>query len=744
MSHSTPSSSAKPLIVRVAVLSPLRRTFDYLVTDEFAAAPPQRGCRVRVPFGKREVIGLVIEQTHKSDFAIEKLKPVLAVIDAEPLLPESLFKLFIWAANYYHHPIGDALFTALPVRLRLGQSLPVPKVAKWWKVTEVGKQRGHEMLRGGRLHKQRALLDELLKKDLTQQGNILKFYTRATLQRIEEKGIAELVYIGPKKVDLDNLLLEQPWKLNPSQQEAMDAIDCHGFNTWLIDGVTGSGKTEIYLQCIEKVIRYGRQAIVMIPEISLTPQTQKRFRDRFNVEVAMMHSGLTDQDRLDSWNQTATGEAPILLGTRSAVFTPMKTPGIIIIDEEHDQSYKQQDGFRYSARDLAVIRAKQEKIPIILGSATPSLESLYNCEKKRYQHLILNTRAGDAKPPTWSMVDLRSEQVESGVAASTLNAIREAIHNKQQVLVFLNRRGFAPAMLCHYCGFCAECPNCDARLTVHRRHSCLLCHHCNYKRGLLHWCPSCRGDRMVAAGDGTERSEAWLQECFSDTPVLRIDRDTTRKKNAMQAMYDTVDSGAPCILVGTQMLAKGHHFANITLVAVLDADSGLMSPDFRSHERLGQLLTQVAGRSGRGTMAGKVILQTHQPDHPLLEVLTQQSYGNYSKLLRKQRKQSELPPYKQLVLLRADAAHAQNAEAFLQSARHCAEAISPSGETVNYLGPLPALMERRNSRHRYVLQISGGRRSDLNVLLSQLVFELEKLPMARHVRWGVDVDPQEL
>ncbi len=744
MSHTKPSSSAKPLIVRVAVLSPLRRTFDYLVTDEFAAAPPQRGCRVSVPFGKREVIGLVIEQTHKSDFAIEKLKPVLGIIDSEPLLPESLFKLFNWAANYYHHPIGDALFNALPIMLRMGRSLPLPRVTKLWRVTELGIEQGQEILGAARMHKQRALLDELLEMPLTPQGQILKFYTRATLKRIEEKGIAELDCIGPQAVDLDNLLLEQPLKLNPSQQEAMDLIDCHGFNTWLIDGVTGSGKTEIYLQCIEKIIRYGRQALVLIPEISLTPQTEKRFRDRFNVQVAMLHSGLTDQERLESWAQAATGDAAIILGTRSAVFTPLKNPGMIIIDEEHDQSYKQQDGFRYSARDLAVIRAKQENIPIILGSATPSLESLHNCDKKRYQHLILNTRAGEAKPPTWSMVDLKTEQVESGVAASTLNAIREAIHNKQQVLVFLNRRGFAPAILCHYCGFCAECPNCDARLTVHRRHQRLLCHHCNYKRGLLHWCPSCRGDRMVAAGDGTERSEAWLQECFPDTPVLRVDRDTTRKKNAMQAMYDKVDSGAPCILVGTQMLAKGHHFANITLVAVLDADSGLFSPDFRSHERLGQLLTQVAGRSGRGKMAGRVILQSHQPDHPLLEVLTQQSYSDYSKLLRKQRKQAELPPFKQLVLIRADAAHAQNAEAFLQSARDCAEAIFPSGEKVNYLGPLPALMERRNSRHRYVLQVSGGRRSDLNFLLSQLVFDLEKLPMARHVRWGVDVDPQEL
>ena len=250
MSHSKPSSSAKPLIVRVAVLSPLRRTFDYLVTDEFAAAPPQRGCRVSVPFGKREVIGLVIEQTHKSDFALEKLKPVLAIIDAEPLLPESLFKLFIWAANYYHHPIGDALFNALPAMLRMGRSLPLPRVTKLWKVTEVGIERGHQMLQGGRMHKQRALLDELLKMPLTPQGQVLKFYTRATLKRVEEKGIAELVCIGPQAVDLDNLLLEQPLKLNPSQQDAMDLIDCHGFNTWLIDGVTRSGKTEIYLQCI--------------------------------------------------------------------------------------------------------------------------------------------------------------------------------------------------------------------------------------------------------------------------------------------------------------------------------------------------------------------------------------------------------------------------------------------------------------------------------------------------------------
>ena len=737
-------AAAAPLIVRVAVLSPLRRTFDYIVPEELADSPPQRGCRVSVYFGKRKIIGLVIEQAASSDFALAKLKPIEAVIDIQPLLPEPLFKLFIWAANYYHHPIGDVLFRTLPALLRVGRSLPLPKQKKLWRATPLAIEHGHEMLKKASLYKQRALLDELLKKPLTRQSQILKFYTRGTLQRVQEKGIAELVLIGPEKVDLDNLLREQPLTLNPSQQQAMDAIDCHGFNTWLLDGVTGSGKTEIYLQCIEKIIRYGRQALVLIPEISLTPQTEKRFRDRFNSPVAMLHSGLTDQDRLEAWAQAASGDAPIVLGTRSAVFTPMKNPGIIILDEEHDQSYKQQEGFRYSARDLAVIRAKQENIPIILGSATPSLESLNNCENGRYQHLVLANRAGDAKPPNWTMVDLRSEQVESGVANTTLTAIREAIDNQQQVLVFLNRRGFAPSLLCHYCGFAAECPNCDSRLTVHRRRQGLLCHYCNYKRGLLHWCPSCRGDRMVAAGDGTERSEAWLKECFPDTRIIRVDRDTTRKKNALQEMFDTVDSGAPCILVGTQMLAKGHHFANITLVAVLDADSGLFSADFRAHERLGQLLIQVAGRSGRGDVAGKVILQTHQPDHPLLEILIHQGFNQYAKVLREQRQQSQLPPFSQLTLIRADAAHANNAENFLRLARQCAEAIMPASTQINYLGPLPALMERRNARYRYLLQITGERRSDLNYLLSKLVLELEKLPESRRVRWGVDVDPQEL
>ena len=548
----------------------------------------------------------MIECTDSSDFAIEKLKPISAVIDQQALLlPESLFKLFIWAANYYQHPIGDALFSTLPVLLRSGKALPEqPQIANW-RATTLGKGLGPDSLK--RSPKQRSLMTALLEQPLISQEQLLTIYTRATLKQLNDKELIELVLQKTKPTALDDLLRNAPLKLHQSQQKAMDAIECHGFNSYLLDGVTGSGKTEIYLQCIEKILRYGRQALILIPEISLTPQTEKRFRDRFNVPLVTLHSGLTDKARLAAWATAKSGDAQIILGTRSAIFTPLKDPGLIILDEEHDQSYKQQEGFRYSARDLAVIRAKQENIPIILGSATPSLESLNNCNSQRYQHLILDTRAGNASQPSWALVDLKTETLESGIGRSTLAAIRETINNRQQVLVFLNRRGFAPTLLCHQCGWVAECRSCDARLTVHRGRGRLICHHCNYQQRTVHQCPSCQSRELIAAGEGTERSEACLQQCFPDTPVLRVDRDSTRNKGAMQKVFDTADSGEPCILVGTQMLAKGHHFANITLVVVLDADSGLFSADFRSHERMGQLLIQVAGRSGRGRVCRKSV-----------------------------------------------------------------------------------------------------------------------------------------
>jgi len=734
-----------PVIVHVAVPSPLRRLFDYLVPAEMVKNAPasalQPGCRVRVTFGRREVTGLIIKCDDTSTLEFEKLKSISQLIDVEPLLPAPLFRLFIWASRYYQHPIGDALFSTLPTLLRKG-ALPPQQGQKCWHLSTLGKGLGLESLK--QAPRQRAVVDKLLSEGVVSDEQLIALFSRAILKQLEGKLLIEPMVQSIPEIALDKLLRQNNLKLYPSQKQALEAIDHHHFNCSLLDGVTGSGKTEIYLQSIEKTLRYERQALVLIPEISLTPQTEKRFRDRFQVSIVTLHSGLTDKQRLNAWMQARSGQAKIILGTRSAIFTPLKAPGLIILDEEHDQSYKQQEGFRYSARDLAVIRAQQENIPIILGSATPSLESLNNCHAGRYQHLVLSTRAGNAVQPDWQVVDLKTERSNAGIATTTLTAIDQTLKNNHQVLVFLNRRGFAPAMLCHHCGWTAECQHCDSRLTVHRARGRLICHHCDYQQRVPQQCPSCRSRELVAAGEGTERSEAFLQEYFPDTTVLRVDRDSTRKKGAMQEVFDTADSGESCILVGTQMLAKGHHFENVTLVAVLDADSGLFSPDFRSHERMGQLLTQVAGRSGRGVARGRVIVQTHQPDHPLLAVLIDQGYGYLASQLLPQRQLSQLPPFRYMAVIRAESNRPDEAETFLRLARKIAEKLRAPTPALSYLGPLPALMEKRAGRFRYVLQVDADQRAALQTLLSAMAAELENHKDSRRLRWSIDVDPQEL
>ena len=685
--------------------------------------------------------GLIIERTDQTEFELAKLKPINTLIDSEPLLPPSLFKLFIWAARYYQHPIGDALFSTLPILLRKGE-LPPPQGQRCWQLSSLGKGLGPDSLKQAR--KQRALIDLLRTEGTVSDERIVESFSRAILRQLEQKSLIEPIVQDIPKAPLETMLKQNSLSLYPSQQQALDAIDHHSFNCSLLDGITGSGKTEVYLQSIEKALRYERQALVLIPEISLTPQTEKRFRDRFDVPIVTLHSGLSDKQRLQAWMLARAGTAKIILGTRSAIFTPLQAPGLIILDEEHDQSYKQQEGFRYSARDLAVIRAQQENIPIILGSATPSLESLNNCHAGRYQHLVLSTRAGNAVQPDWKIIDLKTERIDSGIAATTLAAIGDTLNNNHQVLVFLNRRGFAPAMLCHQCGWTAECHSCDSRLTVHRARGRLICHHCDYQQSIPQQCPSCQSHQLVAAGEGTERSEAFLQRCFPQTKVLRVDRDSTRKKGAMQEVFNTADSGQPCILIGTQMLAKGHHFENVTLVAVLDADSGLFSPDFRSHERMGQLLTQVAGRSGRGDMPGRVFVQTHQPDHPLLELLITRGYGHFAEQLMPQRQLTQLPPFRHMAVIRAESNRADEAEAFLHLARKIAQSLVPATPQLSYLGPLPAIMEKRAGRFRYLLQIESDQRATLQPLLSAVALELENHRDSRRVRWSIDVDPQEL
>mgnify|MGYP000845550822 FL=1 len=736
-----------PIILRVAVPTPLRRTFDYIFPEnllkELDGDLPLPGSRVAIEFGRRTLVALIIEVTDSSDIALEKLKPINDILDLSPILSPDLLKLFIWAANYYQYPIGEALFTALPALLRKGEITELPAV-KHWMISELGLSAETESL--DRAPRQKALLQFL--KDKTSavpESDLTGLFSATIRNQVEAKGLIEsfLAQHEPQPSS-DELLQQENLTLDPQQQVAMDAIELHGFSCNLIEGVTGSGKTEIYLQAIEKVLRYNRQALVLIPEISLTPQTEKRFTDRFNTPIVTLHSGMTDKQRLEAWIKAKTGEAKIILGTRSAIFTGFDDLGLIILDEEHDSSYKQQDGFKYSARDLAVIRAQREDIPVILGSATPSLESLNNCIEGRYQHLTLTQRANNATAPSWRVIDLKTEATSCGIAQSTLDAIQQRLDAQQQVLVFLNRRGYAPALVCHSCGWSADCPKCDSKLTFHRARGRLICHHCDYQQRKPHHCPSCNSKDIMTAGEGTEQSEEFLAKRFPNNEVIRIDRDSTRRKGAMQEFFATADSGKPCILLGTQMLAKGHHFENVTLVVILDADSGLMSADFRSHERIGQLLIQVAGRSGRGKLKGEVIVQTHQPEHPVLDQLFNQGYRPLALQLLQQRQQGMLPPCRPLAVIRAESTYPNQAMELLGLARKLCDQQRGTEPDIQCLGPLPALMEKRAGRFRFILQVTASQRAQLQRCLSAVATQLDKEKLAQKVRWSIDVDPQEL
>lgn len=535
----------------------------------------------------------------------------------------------------------------------------------------------------------------------------------------------------------------QPPDLNALQQQAINSIvQNEGFKTYLLDGVTGSGKTEVYLQVIEKKLAENKQALVLVPEIGLTPQTVTRFAQRFTAPIVVLHSNLTDRERLQAWQMATGGEAAIIIGTRSAIFTPMLKPGIIILDEEHDLSFKQQSGFRYSARDLAIIRAQLEKIPVVLGSATPSLESFYNSERQRYHRLCLPKRAGIAATPNFQVLDIRNQYLEEGLSKNLLSVMTQHLQRGNQVLLFLNRRGFSSTLLCHSCGWIAQCQRCDARLTLHQQIKKLSCHHCDGQYAIPAECKNCQSKQLLTLGVGTERLEKALQKYFVDTPIIRIDRDTTRHKGAMQEKLQKIQSGQSQILIGTQMLTKGHHFPDVTLVAIIDADYYLFSNDFRASERLGQLLIQVAGRAGRAEKKGEVLIQTHHPEHPLLQLLLQQGYAALAQTLLKERQATRLPPFSYMALLRAEAVAATAPMQWLTSLE---EEIHrwQEFENIQLLGPMPALMEKKAGRYRAQLFFQAKNRQPLHLFLKRLLNYLDNLKN-RKVRWSLDIDPLEI
>ena len=734
-------------ILRLALPSPLRRLFDYLAPQGVPHAALQPGVRLRVPFGRREVVGVLVEVAQHSEVPADKLKPALQLLDRTPPLPAPLFKLCLWTAQYYQHSLGDTLSWALPVLLRQGEPAEV-RQERYWHATEGISADDPRLARAPR---QRDALRTLAQHHHgVPHGLLSKLQlNKDSLDLLLEKGLVRVeVRRSTPLVRHGGWLAQPELPLNAEQRAAFNAVQSgmQGFGAFLLYGVTGSGKTEVYLQLIRHCLEAGKQALVLIPEINLGPQTVERFARRFNARIALLHSGVNDRERLDAWLAARDGEADIVIGTRSALFTPLKNPGLIIVDEEHDASYKQQEGLRYHARDLALVRARQEHLPIVLGSATPSLESLHNAHAGRYALLKLTQRAGGAQQPRFLRLDVKSLPLDAGISGPLQQAIRQTLEAGQQVLVFLNRRGFAPTLLCHDCGWISQCPRCDARMTLHQRHNELRCHHCGHVERPPRNCPQCNQVDLRPVGAGTERAEERLALLFPQFPVLRIDRDSTSRKGAMDKLFATINKGEPCILVGTQMLAKGHHFPRVTLVAILDADGGLFSADFRASERMAQLTVQVAGRAGRAEEPGKVIIQSHLADHPLLVQLTEQGYPAFAEQALSERRGAGLPPFAHLALLRGEAHKPGQAEAFLDDACTYAEQLCAELKLngIELLGPVPAPMERRAGRFRAQLLLQCSSRAPLHKLLAHWLPVLEAMPAGRAVRWSLDVDPIDL
>ena len=660
----------------MALPVPLCRLYDYVIGEQFSQVEFVPGMRVSVPFGRRkEQVGMALAVAERTRVPAHRLKSINNVIDQQPLFSPHHFELLRWAADYYHYPLGETLFSTLPALLRQGK------------------------------------------------GAVAQ--DRADTAAAAQDGIAS-----------------RGFDLNPQQVQAINAItastDAH--STHVLQGITGSGKTEVYIEAVRRVTEQGRQALILVPEIGLTTQFIERLKQRLPVNILVQHSALSDTQRLRNWLAARNGEASVIIGTRSAVWTPLKAPGLYVVDEEHDPSYKQDSGFRYSARDIAVVRGKFDGVPVALGSATPSLETLKNIKGRKYLPQVLPARTAGAKPPEIRFIDLRKQPVSGALSKTLLSEIALTLEHNNQALLFLNRRGYAPVILCHACGWYAECTRCSTKMTFHKDKNCLVCHHCDARRNLPALCPDCEQPELVEVGHGTQRLDQTLAAHFPDARILRIDRDSTRRKGSMEKMLRAITTGDADLLIGTQMLAKGHHFPRLTLVGIVDADAGLLSADFRASERMAQLMVQVSGRAGREQRAGVVYIQTHFPEHPLLQTLVHRNYGEFADLLLKERRQAQLPPYAHLALLGAEATKAEVAEKFLLVAGDSLK----NHHNLAVFGPLAAPIEKRRGRYRSQLLIQSGNRNTLRQALAPWRQTLESMQEAKRVRWFLDVDPQDL
>ena len=650
------------LIIEVAIPVPLNKTFDYFCDDEVSV-----GVRVKVPFIRKIVVGIVLAIKDESEF--KQLKTVNQVLDKEPILNAPILDFLFWSSKYYHHPIGEVISAAIPKNLRLGKEAEIKKIAP------------------------------VLRKTIQPDFDTTK----------EQKAA-----IG---------------KILDSQKS---------YQGFLLHGITGSGKTEVYLNCTQAIIDNGGQVLVLVPEIGLTPQMISRFESRLKTRVVAIHSQLNETQKLNAYLMAKTNKAGVILGTRSAIFAPIPKLGLIIIDEEHDGSFKQQSGFRYSARDLCYIRARQANVPLILGTATPSLETLKNVMDKKVSRITLSHRPGGATLPKVSLIDMRSHYGGS-LSQLLVEKIQRQLKYNKQVMLFINRRGYAPVYFCKDCGWKALCNHCDSTVVYHRKINRLKCHHCGDEKIPESKCPECEHSNLEVLGHGTERLEETLASYFPQTPIIRIDRDTTRRKKSFSQHLKQINSGEPCIIVGTQMLAKGHDFYNLALVGIIDIDAGLLSIDFRATEHLAQLLIQVSGRAGRNKDKGEVVIQTRYPDHSIFNYVLSNRYTQFASGLLKQRNNAQLPPFSHQALICANAKNKQNAEKFLLEAANMIKKINI--DLVEVWGPVPDIIEKKSDYYYFNLYIQSSERSALHKTLSTFRKNVDSLTMKNRVRWYLDIDP---
>lgn len=735
------SNHKNPLIIKIAIPIPLNCLFDYLAPDGIGFIPT--GSRVLVPFGKSNKVGFVVETVENSGIKIERLKKIIAILDNPSLISSQDFQLLQWASQYYHYPLGEVFSAAFPSTLRKGKKATLLH-EKYYQISAKGECLSLDQL--NRTPKQKkifALFQPPNKAISTSELNQITKNWRPAIQALLEKNLLTVAF-RPKSFKKVTTTVELPLKANDQQLHAINQLtkELGHFSVSLLEGVTGSGKTEVYMQVIQKVLDSGQQILVLLPEITLTPQLEDRFNQRFSSAISVSHSKLTETQRHSAWLEMQQGISSILLGTRSALFTPLKNPGLIVLDEEHDSSFKQQEGFRFSARDLAIMRGKLLNIPVILGTATPSLESLYNAQKKRFHFLHLSERAGKAVKPKFLLLDIRNKKLQDGLSEPLLKQIKKTLAKNEQVLLFLNRRGFAPVQICHTCSWVARCHLCDTSMVIHYAEKVLRCHHCGFQQNLVYQCPACKTGELKPLGLGTERVEKSLRELFPKHKTIRLDRDSTQRKGSLENHLEQIKQGKVNIILGTQMLAKGHHFPNVTLVALLDVDSGLFSIDFHATEKLAQLIIQVAGRAGREEKPGKVILQTRQPDHPLLNVLLKEGYNKFAKNALIERKQASLPPFSFQAILRVYSANPADPQAFLNTVCNIVKSINRMDTLV--LGPVSAPMAKRAGYYHFQLLFQNTHRKHLQTLLDQLIPQLYIIKEGKKVRWSIDIDPVDI